>query len=69
MKLETLEALQAFVISVSHSLDHDHSLHIEASTLDSLLEDEINLKKKLNSVYSGSCEDFPEILKEQSGES
>lgn len=66
MKLETLKALQDFVMAVKHSpaTESDLDLMLAGDELDALLESEIELQKKLNSVFSD--EDLPEFLKRQS---
>jgi len=66
MKLETLEALQSFVMAVKHSpaTESDLDLMLAGDELDSLLESEIEIQKKLSSAFSDK--DLPEFLKRQS---
>ena len=66
MNIETLKALQDFVVAVKHSpaTESDLDLMQAGDALDSLLESEIQLQKKLNSVLDDS--DLPCFLQRQS---
>lgn len=66
MNLKTLEALQAFVMAVKHSpaKESDVDIMLAGDELDALLESEIELQKKLNSVFDDN--NLPEFLKRQS---
>ena len=74
MKLETLEALQLFVMEVKHMTINDNNADIQKAgdELDSMLEHEINIKKAIKFVdqdESIDLDNIPEFLKRQSGAS